>query len=70
MKKDELARLQKYLRGVFRLDDLNIKARPKKDDSAEVYINDEFIGVIYRDDEDEDLCYNFNMAILEFDLEA
>ena len=69
MKKEELDRLQNYLRGVFKLDELQIRARPQKDDSAEVYINDEFIGVIYRDDEDEDLCYNFNMAILEFDLE-
>ena len=69
MKKEELGRLQNYMRGVFKLDELRIKARPQKDDSAEVFINDEFIGVIYRDDEDEDLCYNFQMAILEFDLE-
>lgn len=69
MTKDELGRLQKYMRGVFKLDDLQIKARPQKDDSAEVYIDDEFVGVVYRDDEDEDLCYNFQMAILEFDLE-
>lgn len=69
MKKEELGRLQNYMRGVFKLEDLAIKARPQQDDSAEVFINEEFIGVIYRDDEDEDLCYNFQMAILEFDLE-
>ena len=69
MKKEELGRLQNYMRGVFKLDALQIKARPQKDDSAEVYISDEFVGVIYRDDEDEDLCYNFQMAILDFDLE-
>ena len=69
MKKEELARLQNYMRGVFKLDNLKIKARPQKDDSAEVFISEEFIGVIYRDDEDEDLCYNFQMAILDFDLE-
>ncbi len=69
MKKEELGRLQDYMRGVFKMKDLQIKARPQKDDSAEVYIDDEFIGIVYRDDEDEDLCYNFNMAILDFDLE-
>lgn len=69
MKKEELGRLQNYMRGVFKLEDLAIKARPQQGDSAEVFINEEFIGVIYRDDEDEDLCYNFQMAILEFDLE-
>ncbi|MCF6199095.1 MAG: DUF3126 family protein [Hyphomicrobiaceae bacterium] len=69
MKKEEMGRLQDYMRGVFKVKGLQIKARPQKDDSAEVYIDDEFIGIIYRDDEDEDLCYNFNMAILDFDLE-
>ncbi len=69
MEKVELGRLQSYLRGVFKLEELRIMARPRKDDSAEVYIGEEFIGVIYRDDEDEDLCYNFQMAILEIDLE-
>ena len=69
MKKEELSKLQKYLCGVFKHDAIEIRARPRKDDSAEVYIADEFIGVIYRDDEDEDLSYNFQMAILEFDLE-
>jgi hypothetical protein len=34
-----------------------------------LYIDDEFVGVIYRDDEDGDLSYNFTMAILDIDLE-
>ena len=43
--------------------------RPKKDDSAEVYIGEEFIGVLFLDDEDGDKSYNFNMSILDTDLE-
>ncbi|NVK34024.1 MAG: DUF3126 family protein [Rhodobacteraceae bacterium] len=70
MNPEEIAKLEAYLRRKFSLDALKVKARPKKDDSAEVYIGDEFIGVIYRDDEDDDdLSWNFQMAILEFDLE-
>ena len=69
MKRDEIARIEKYLRRLFRLDAIRVEARPRKDDSAEVFIGDEFIGVIFRDDEDEDLSYNFQMAILEYDLE-
>jgi len=46
-----------------------VKARPRKNDSAEVFIGDEFIGVIYRDDEDGELSWNFQMAILEVDLD-
>ena len=31
-------------------------------------MSDEFIGVLYKDDEDGDVSYDFNMSILEFDL--
>jgi len=47
---------------------MQVRQRPQKTDSAEVYIGDEFIGVVYRDDEDDDLSYQFQMAILDFDL--
>jgi len=47
-----------------------VRRRPRKDDSAEVYIGDEFIGVLFKDDEDpNDLSYNFQMAILDYDLD-
>jgi len=64
----EISRLQKYLRDTFRLDTITIRSRPQKDDSVEVYIGDEFIGVIFKDDEDDEISYAFQMAILEFDL--
>lgn len=64
----EIARLQQYLRTKFALTTLEVRGRPNKDDSAEVYLGDEFIGVIFRDDEDGDVSYDFNMAILEIDL--
>ena len=48
---------------------IEVKPRPQKADSAEVYIGDEFVGVVFRDDEDGDLSYNFTMAILDIDLE-
>ena len=70
MKIDELKRVESYLRRLFKNDAIAIKARPRKDDSAEVFIADEFIGIVYRDDEDEELSYNFSMAILEVDLKA
>lgn len=70
MTKDEIAKLQGYLRKTFKLDAISVKARPKKDDSAEVYIGDEFIGVLFKDDEEDDISYNFQMAILEYDLQG
>ncbi len=68
MTRDELSKLEIYLRKTFKTDTIDIRARPKKKDSAEVYIGDEFVGVIYRDDEDGEVSYQFQMAILDFDL--
>lgn len=67
--KTELAKLQAYLRRKFDLDTIKVVARPKKKDSAEVFIGDEFVAVIYRDEEDGEISWNFQMAILEMDLE-
>lgn len=68
MNASEIARIQKYLRGKFNTPTLEVRARENKDDSAEVYLGDEFIAVIFKDDEDGDVSYDFNMAILEIDL--
>lgn len=69
MKDDEIMRLQRYLRAKFGNDGLAVRKRSQKDDSAEVYLGEEFLGVLYRDDEDpDDVSYNFDMAILEMDL--
>ena len=69
MKPDEVARLQAYLRKVFRTPNLEVRARPRKDDSAEVFIGDEFIAVLFREEEDGEVSYQFQMAILETDIE-
>ena len=45
-----------------------MKQRPRKDDSAEVYVGDEFIGVLFKDDEEGETSYQFQMAILDYDL--
>ncbi|MES0383334.1 MAG: DUF3126 family protein [Hyphomicrobium sp.] len=68
MDKEELARLQTYLRKTFGTAKLEVRARPKKTDSAEVFIGDEFIAVLFREDEDGEISYQFQMAILDLDL--
>jgi hypothetical protein len=69
LEKRELDRVQSYMRKLFQNQTIRVVARPRKDDSAEVYLGEEFVGVLFRDDEDDDLSYNFQMAILETDLE-
>ena len=69
MDKTEIERVQRYLRTLFGNPQIKVMARAKKKDSAEVYLGEEFIGVLFKDDEDEDLSYNFQMAILDTDLD-
>ena len=65
----EVRKVETYLRKLFGNTRIRVVPRPKKEDSAEVYVGDEFVGVLFLDDEDEDRSYNFQMAILSTDLE-
>jgi hypothetical protein len=65
----EIRKVEGFLKRRFQLPAIKVRARPQKKDSAEVFIGDEFIGVLFRDEEDGELSYNFTMAILDIDLE-
>jgi hypothetical protein len=65
----EIRKIEAYLRKQFGNARIRVVPRPRKDDSAEVYIGEEFVGVLFVDDEDEERSYNFQMAILGTDLE-
>ena len=68
LKPDEIRKLDAYFKRAFQNPRLQVKARPRKDDSAEVYIGDEFLGIVFKDEDDGD--YNFSMAILDVDLDG
>ncbi len=67
MTEADTAKLQQHLRKTFAAPNILVKPRPKQKDSVEVYVGDEFLGVIY-EDEDEDGSFMFEMAILAEDL--
>ncbi len=69
MNPQEMVRIQNYMRKVFGTKTLSVRARPKIKDSAEVYVGDDFVGTLTVDDEDGEMCYQFQMAILDLDLE-
>jgi hypothetical protein len=69
VEKSEMAKVERYMRRTFANHLIRIVARPKKTDSAEVYVGEEFIGVLFVDDEDGDRSFNFTMAILDTDLD-
>ena len=65
----EVKKLDAYLKKLFANARIRVVPRPKKDDSAEVYVGEEFIGVLFVYDEDDERSYNFQMAILGTDLD-
>lgn len=67
LKEQDIKRIEAHLKRTFGNPHINLRPRPKQKDSAEVYMDQEFIGVIY-EDEDEDGSFMFEMAILEEDL--
>ena len=67
MNDSDMKRIEAHLKRTFNAGGIVVKPRPKVTDSAEVYVGDEFIGVVF-DDEDEDASFMFEMAILAEDL--
>ncbi|MFV3128719.1 DUF3126 family protein [Niveispirillum sp. KHB5.9] len=68
MTPNEIARLQTYLRRNFSNDKIIVNPPAKKGQPVEVTIGEEFIGTLYRDEDDGDVSYAFNMTILSEDL--
>ena len=68
MEQKDITRVEAHLRRTFGAQTLALKPRPKQKDSAEVYIGEEFLGVVFQD-EDDDGSFMFEMAILAEDLQ-
>lgn len=65
---EETAKLQKYLQEKFANNNITLAPRKETADSVEVMLAGEFIGVVYKDEDEGEISYDFNMAILELDL--
>ena len=69
MNRITLKKIENFFKQKFNNKKIKIEGRANKNDSADVLIDDEFIGVIFEDNEDGDMCFQFNMTILNEDLE-
>ena len=65
-----ISKIQDYMRSLLGSKNIKVEGRENKIDSADVTLNGEFIGVIFEDKEDGDICYHFNMTILDIDLNS
>jgi hypothetical protein len=62
--------LNAFLRRRFDNDKIRVVMRPKKMDSLEAYIGDDFLGVLFLENEKGRRSYIFELPILDFDLEG
>ncbi|HAE26362.1 MULTISPECIES: DUF3126 family protein [Hyphomonas] len=67
MNREETLRLEAYLKEKLN-PGLRLLPRDKTDDSVEVYLGAEFIAVIYKDVDEGETSYQFQMTVLEEDI--
>lgn len=65
---EELIRVQAYLRNTFENQNIGVRPRSQTPDSIEILLKGEFIGLVYKNVEDGETSYDFNMSILDIDL--
>jgi len=65
---NEIVRVQDYLRHKLGNDRIAIDQPKKPGAPIEVRIGDEFVGVLYRDEEEGEVSYSLTLSILEEDL--
>ena len=69
LKKSEMQQVQTYIRKLFDNDNVFLKEGTGKDAPAEVLLGSQFIGVLYKNEDEGETSYDFNMSILSEDLE-
>jgi hypothetical protein len=62
--------LTAYLTGKFDNEKIRVVTRPKKTDSLEAYIGEEFLGVLFVENEKGRRSYIFELPILDVDLDG
>ena len=69
LKKSEMQQVETYFRKLFDNDNIFLKEGTGKDAPAEVLLGSQFIGVLYKNEDEGETSYDFNMSILAEDLE-
>tara|TARA_R110002020_G_scaffold309301_1_gene524998 strand:+ start:133386 stop:133598 length:213 start_codon:yes stop_codon:yes gene_type:complete len=69
MEREEILRLEAYLKEKLH-PGMRLLARDKTDDSVEVYLGAEFIALVYKDVDEGETSYQFQMTILQEDIQG
>ncbi len=68
MTDQELEKIKKYFNKIFNTNDFVVKKRKSIEDSCEIYHNEEFLGLIYKENDEGEEDFQFHMTILKEDL--
>lgn len=66
--KAEISRVEKYLRDKFKMPEITVRPGGGRDAPAEMYVEDEFLAVIYKNIDEGEITFDLTMSILEVDL--
>jgi hypothetical protein len=66
----DIARVQAYLRATLGNDRLRIAVPKKKGATVEVFVDDDFLGTLHRDDDEGEVSFSLHISILDEDLPA
>lgn len=69
MEKEETLRLEAYLKEKLN-PGVRLVSRSQTDDSVEVYLGAEFIAVVYKDVDEGEVAYQFQMTVLSEDIKG
>mgnify|MGYP001283459860 FL=1 len=64
----EIKQIQEYLNSKFDSEKFVAKKRKSIDDSCEIFHDNEFIGLVYIEEDEGEISYQFHMTILREDL--
>lgn len=67
---DEMIKVQDYLRRTFRQPCHRRKTPRPGIGLYQILLNGEFLGICYKNEEDGETSFDFNMSILDIDLEG
>ncbi len=68
MNSDKRNKVQQYMQALFENNEIKLKAGQGNDAPDEVLLDGEFLGVVYENEDEGELSYDFIMSILDEDL--
>ena len=68
MNSEKIKQIERYIQKIFNNNHIQLKKRQQSSDSLEFLIGDETFGLVFQDDEDDDICYHVQLTLLDEDI--